>query len=183
MESIRYVLFDDPSWLIIALAVLEVVAAASWWHGRSPRRLVWVAAPIVLAGGLYALERYVVTDRERIVAACEEIAAMAGRGEFGQAAEKYLAEDFSGRFAGAELDKRGVLVRIRTATALEILEGVTLRDPELEFREGGAVVKVGTTLRFQESRRDYWDWELGWRKTPEGWRIDRLIDARRAVPL
>lgn len=183
MESIRYILFDDPSWLIIALAVLEAVAVALWWQGRSLRWSVGMAFPVVLAGGVYALERYVVTDRERIVAACEEIATMAERGQLREAAERYLAEDFSGRFAGAELDKRGVLLRLRTATVLGILEGVTLRDPRLEFGDDGAVLTVGTTFRFKESRRDFWDWELHWRETSEGWRIDRLIDARRAMPL
>ena len=76
MDALKRAVFEDPTWVYAALAVIAAVLAASWFARRSRRLLAMMAIPVVLAGVVFAVERWVKTDREIIIERTSEIARL-----------------------------------------------------------------------------------------------------------
>ncbi len=110
MNELKRVLFEDPAYLYVAMAVAELALAGIWYERRSRRIAMLLAAPILLAGVVFAIERAVVTDREQIIANFREIVSDVENG--GTAAfEKYVDDEFTG--GGYITDKESALNRLK----------------------------------------------------------------------
>jgi len=75
MQTLKDMLFEDPLTLYIGLGMVVVVLLAIWHRELTPRRLIIMGAVVLLGGGVFFIERYVVTDREQITAALHDLAA------------------------------------------------------------------------------------------------------------
>ncbi len=110
MDEMKRILFEDPTYLYVALAVAELVLAGICYERRSKRLAILLAVPVLLAGAVFAIERTVVTDREQIIAAFREIVADIEKGNTA-AFEKYVDDEFS---AGAYIsDKESAVNRLK----------------------------------------------------------------------
>jgi len=79
MESLRETFFEDPFYVYVFLALLGLVVVGVWYSRRRTGLLLWLALLGAIGAGVYVLERAVVTDREQIRAALDEMAAAAAR--------------------------------------------------------------------------------------------------------
>lgn len=170
----EHTFFEDPTYVCIGLAIAAVVMGVIWHERRQPKWLAWAAGLLVLAGGLVVLERLVVTDREKILLAIDDIAAAVARDDI-DAAGRYVDEDFGG-WQGS---KRVMLAYGRGVLAQYKVRKVSLSAaPEVHFPQPTvAEVKVRTVVHFPESgqvvRTTPIVWETEWVKRAEGWRVRR----------
>jgi hypothetical protein len=172
METIKTALFEDPFsiYLILALAGAAIIVA---WRagGRSGR---WLAARLlvvaVLAGGTFAIERLVVTDREQIQLALRDIASSVPAGRIDHAMS-YLDEKYLGwgRF------RPGVIAAVKAAVAkYQIREIRLIGKCRIEVADKLANCKVSVLITYNHEGTDSkypMAWNVKWIKRPEGWRI------------
>ena len=126
VPRVKDVLFDNPTYLYLALALAEVALAAVWYERRGRRTAALLVVPVVLAGGLFALERAVVTDREWIAGAVEDIAADVARGRTA-ALERHLDERFVASFRGRDVGRAHALALARGQIRLWRVSGMSVR--------------------------------------------------------
>ena len=172
MDLLRTAFFEESFTVYLVLVLVEVALFGAW-YGR--RRAVWLwrmLLPVALAGGVFFLERAVVTDRERILAALDEMALAAERQDI-DALATHLDEHYRGwglrKIGAVALAKASVLRwRIRKVDFLgkrEIeLQGKQRADGTVRVRvhygAGGGRVG-GVPLA----------WRLEWVKRADGWKV------------
>jgi len=185
MESIKAVLLEDPFSLYVALAIVFVATAAICHERRSRKAPLLLAIPLVLAAAIFSIERLVVTDREKIASAAEEIARSFEEGN-AAAILKHLDEDFKASFQGktvSKADVRAIAEATRTRYGISRIK-VTKFTTEIESNraENHAVTLI--TYHYQgATNRTSYVWELTWIKRPEGWRILRVREPQMRLEL
>jgi hypothetical protein len=173
-SDMEHAFFEDPTYVCAALAIAALAMAAAWYERRRRTWLVGAAAMLVLAAGLVVLERAVVTDRERILLAIDDIAAAVSRGDV-DAAGKYVDESFGGWRGSKSVMLaygRAVLAQYKVRK-VAIAGEVEVHLPQPTVAE----VKVRTVVHLPEgdhvARSTPIVWETEWIKRPEGWRVRR----------
>ncbi len=63
-----WLLTENPWPLIVVLSVVVVGLVTSWWTRQNKRLLVAAAVAVLLAIGVWELERRIVTEKERLTA-------------------------------------------------------------------------------------------------------------------
>jgi len=178
MDTIETMLFEDPFYLYLALGMGVVLLAGTWFRRRETKWLMWALLLVVAGAGLFALERAVVTDRERIRMALDDIARCVQTGDI-DAASEYLDPKFTGWGVGAlRMGRAATVLAIkgyRSAYGIAQVKyvgdrPVTLLDKDRAEGTVQTVVIYGTGDR---TGRVLLAWKLEWVKRPEGWRIRR----------
>jgi len=185
METLRRAFFEDPLYLYVAAALAEAILFVIWRETRKRGLALALLAPVAFAACVFAVSRFVVTDREQIVAATEEIAAdvQAGRTT---AAEKYLAEDFTGYYR----TKQHALDEARSAIETYRFKLIELKDVEVAVTGRRAVMSLTTVVipgaGLAAGRRFSHAWDVHWVKLPaagrEVWRIIDVVPKNRPGP-
>lgn len=181
MESIERALFEDPLYVYVSLAFVELALVGMWHARRSRGWLASLAVPVVLAVAVFATEKLVVTDREQIHRAMAEIADHVEAGSFERVAE-YLDEDLAGAYG----DKDQAVQAGRTALKVYRIQSLRYLNLRVEVDGHQASVRVTTVIEFQgraAGGRDVLRWQLGWVKRPEGWRILEVARPERGIDL
>ena len=172
MEWLTRTFFEDPTYVCALLVIAAGATVAVWWERRERKWLKLAAVPLVVAVGLVVLARAVVTDRERIAAAMEAVAAGVERGDV-DAAGRHVDEDFGGwRRSKAALLAYGREVLAKWPVAKVKLVG----RPEIRFPQARvAECRLRTVVHLAGGdhllRAVPITWELEWIKRPEGWRL------------
>ena len=74
MEALQTALFENPLGIYIALAIVAVLGLISYQNWRTFKS-AWLTIVALIAGAtVFTVSTLVVTDREKIRAACDEIA-------------------------------------------------------------------------------------------------------------
>ncbi|MBS3735272.1 MAG: hypothetical protein KGY99_10165 [Phycisphaerae bacterium] len=170
MSAIERLLFEQPLYVYLALALGELILAAVWYERRSRRALALLAIPLVLAGVVFAVERIVRTDREVIRAASYRIAHGLAAGDTEPLAA-HLSDDFGGSFA----PRRRALQEAREAVRRYSVTAVELGKMNVTLDDGRAEMTVTTTIAGEAAGmagRYRITWRLTWAHEPDGvWRI------------
>ena len=180
MDTIKSMLFENPTVLYIVLAVAELVLAFLWWDRRAERsgRTYWraLAVPPVLGVALLAMSTLVVTDREQIIAAAKEIAADLSRGN-GDALETYLDEKFVVRFEGFPVTRGLVLKLVESQKNKYSIGEIEIVSSTVDIEPGGyATMHVTTHMTGRD--RDLGaafsgrvQFVVKWIKRADGWKV------------
>lgn len=183
METIETALFEDPFAVYVVLALAAAAVVVAWRAaGRSDgwlaTRLLVVA---VLAVGVFATERLVVTDREQIQLALRDIAASVPAGRVDHAMT-YLDE----KYMGWGKFKPGVVLAVKLAVAkYQIQEIRLLGTPPIEVADKLAECKVSAIITYMSEGKPakyLMAWNVKWIKRPEGWRIQGAEPTTDVVP-
>ena len=183
MDSLKRTLFEDPFTIYLVLVLVEVVLAGAWYGRRRKVLLMWMLAPALLAGGTWWLERTVVTDREEILAALDEIARAVERGDVVALAE-FLDDDYRGW--GAR--KAGAVAMAKAATLKWNVREVTYGPaPQIELHGSDrADSLVRMTVRYTTTGEGLASWPLGWRvewvRRSGGWKVRRAALTDNPIP-
>jgi len=193
MDKITTALFEDPLYVYISLAIAELVVAAIWYERRTRRTAASLAAPLVLAGAVFALETLVVTDREEIIAALQLIAREAETDE-GQAmpmdaARRYLDEqvrvDLADGYGGRNLTRQQAIGAGRSVARELAIRRVKLLKLTVEVDNGRAKAHFTTIITFVASElgqsRTSLIWDVHWLRRDAGWRIIRVEEPRTGL--
>ncbi len=167
-------IFEDPFWPCMVLALAELAIVAVWWLSRSRRLRLAMAGPPVLAAAVFLVAALVVTDREKIIAASRAIAAdiEAGRTE---SLQRYLDERFAARYRDARLDKAAAIEICGSESRRYAVSSVKLARPEVRVQARQATLNVLVDMNVDSSLGTYpvrLRMELRWVKAPDGgWTI------------
>jgi len=181
MESLRRALFEDPLYVYVSLAFVELALVGIWHARRTGRRLAYLAVPVVLAVAVFAMERLVVTDREQILQAMQDIAGHIEAGSFDPVAE-HIDEQLTGAYG----DKGQVVQAGRRILTLYDIKSLRYLNPRVDVAGDQAVLRVTTVIVFQRQAaggRTAMSWRLRWIKRSGGWRILEVDRARSGVEL
>lgn len=183
MDSLRTALFEDPFYIYLALILVGIAMAGAWYGQRQRVWLLRMLVPVALAVGVCLLERAVVTDREQIRLALEEVAAAAERSDFGTFAT-FLDEKYHG-WGG----RRAEAVALAEASILKwrIHQVQIVGEPEIDITGGNlADVSVRTVVHYAGSGsgagRYALRWRMEWVKRPDGWKIRRAATTDSPIP-
>ncbi len=174
MESVSRTFFENPVYLYVALGLAEVVLAIRWRERRTRRLALALLVPAVLAGCVFLLDYFVVTDREQIISASKEIARGFETGSM-EAAEKYLDEKFGGFYR----TKRNALDRGKRA--IERYKLRLVKPMNVEVRVAGRRAEMSVTTVIEPGagelagQRFLLSWTVHWVKVTvagkQVWRI------------
>ena len=184
MDALKRELFEQPVYLLIALAVAAAALLIVWREMRR-RLLLWLlVVPIALGVGVWCVSEWVVTDREDIRAACGEIVDDLNAGKR-DALETYLDEDvivdlgsFGPRVKGRQL----VLTTARVFMARWANPEIRITDFEADIDTWAKVVlvtEVSVSVEGMGARRETLAWPMRWLKGPDGWRIVEVEPPQR----
>ena len=138
--------------------------------------------PILLAVGVFFVERAVVTDREQIMAILHGIAVDTEAGNTGTL-EQCLDDDFEGfEHAGSNLGRSGTILRVRQAMEdYDITRAGIMRTHMQVHRAGDwreAEVRLDALIILDKSAlgsgRTTLKWVTDWVRRPDGWKIMRV---------
>jgi len=182
METLSRTFFEDPLYAYVALAVAELVLAATWYVRRTRGSLAAMLAPPLLAAATFAVERLVVTDRERILAAAGEIARDIERGSLASA-EECLDDGFGGYWPTRAI----ALAAGRAAIAQYRFDRVRVVNPKVEVSGTRAAMHAMTIVSISAGEaagnRVCLVWDILWIKRPAGWRIFRMVNVQAGTEL
>jgi len=180
MDTVKSLLFENPMYLYIALAAVEVVLLFLWWDRRAEKNgrkyLLALAVPPVLGLALLVVSTLVVTDREQIVNAAQEIAADLNAGH-GASLKTHLDEKFVCRFAGLPVTRDMVLALIESQKKHYAIGNVEITSSTVEI-ESGDYATMHMTTHMTGRDRDLnmgvsgrVQFVLKWIKRDNGWKI------------
>ena len=164
----------SPWFLLIVLLVVAFASIALWSRRRSRlwARLVWVSLAAVPVVPLVSY--LVVTDRERIVSLCRDMAEAVEAGDM-PAIRRKLASDFEAR----DLNGAEFIERLEQTLTLHHVIDPALRNFEVTFPvDNQGAVTFNATCRVQ-SAEGYFDrlpsrWRLTLRKTGHTWEVTTI---------
>ncbi len=183
METLKATFFENPFTVYLILVAVAVGLIVMWrTAGRSGR---WLATGLlilaILAGGIFAMEKLVVTDREQMGLILKDIAESVPAGRIDHAMT-YLDE----KYFGWGKFKPAVALAVKAAIARYDIQKVSLfGDPTIEVDGKLAKCKVSAMITYKlkgESTRHPMAWHVKWIKRPEGWRIQRAEPTTDVLP-
>jgi hypothetical protein len=170
VESIQWLLFENRIALLVMLGLTEFVVLWVWARWRTRRTRNAVFAGLVLSIVLLVVQTVVVTDRERIIALCNSLAAAVENGKIAAVAE-HLAPDF--RSDGVDRDRLlADLTRLLTRVHVEETQ---LSNFRVSFADGQAHAEFDAACRVMAG--GYVEggvgtsWRLTLRQTNETWQV------------
>ncbi|RPI74071.1 MAG: hypothetical protein EHM42_15760 [Planctomycetaceae bacterium] len=167
--------FTENPWPpVLICCVLAAAALATWVSQRQMKWLYVGLGGLLLAVGLWQLERKIVTDRERV----EQLVVDLVKEFQNKDREAVLAHFSPQALLWREMVSRAFdLVEIKDVRVTDLAVRMTAQNSEAlsHFRANGTVVFAGAASGYQPSR-----WQLTWRRESGEWKV---IDVVRLNPL
>ena len=171
--DMKYLLLENPIYVILVLAVVEAALVAAWVIRRERPLLYALAAPPALALAAGLLAALVQTDREQIHQAMQDIAAGLEANSL-ERAENYLDANFAAPLPGGmSLARQQILAIGRTALDTHRLTSIKLDKVQTQTAGANGTTSVVTRVESAEGVI-YITWRIQWAKREAGWRIIRL---------
>jgi len=189
VDILRSLVFDRPLGVYITLGVVWVVSLAVYRYKQTKARRAMLIVPILLAVGVFFVERAVVTDREQIVEILHGIAADTEAGNT-WTLEQCLDDEFEGfEHAGFDLDRSGAIRLVRWAVEAYGVERAGIMRTDVQVQRAGdwrdAEVRLGTLIVFGKSSlgpgRTTLKWKMDWVRRPDGWKIIRVTKPQHGL--
>ncbi len=169
-SPIRWLLFESRIALLTALGLVEFVLLWIWARRRTRRTRRRAGVGLVVAGLLLSVQALVVTDREKIMAICREMACAVEEGAVDQVG-RHVASDF----AAGGVDRAGLL-----AGLTRMLTHVHIEEPRLsdfEVLVTGNEAQVTFQARCRVASAELVEggiisrWELTFRRVGDRWQV------------
>lgn len=176
METLKRTFFEDPFYVYVTLAVAELILAILWHQRRDRRLALALLGPLLLAGGVFTLERLVVTDREQIIANADQVVALIGSGRLPEVAP-YLTDDFTGYFK----DRATALAAGQAAIKTFGISHVEITQAKVEFEGGMGVMNATTRIECSTdlgSGKVPLSWVIYWTKRSGRWQIAEVMEPK-----
>lgn len=173
MADMEELFFENPLKVYFFLAFVEIILGAAWYMRRTPKLAMSLAIAPVLALAVGLVAHFVVTDREQIQQAMEEIGAGVSNGCLAPAS-KYIDANYSVPLSGGATLKREQLIALaQDAMDTYKISDVHLHDVQTLIEGKMATTKVNSRVTLGLGLIDV-GWKLHWAKHNDGWRIVRV---------
>ena len=180
MQTLKSVLFENPMAIYAGLGMIEIVLLALWHGYLTRRRLLVMAAPLLLGGIVFGVAHLVVTDTEKIVAALDKLADAVADGERGTAAlETHLDDeaviDLGVTMGGMGRNKAQALAIWRKLVAHHGLTRAAIHSPDVAIDGDKARTRFATILTYRTGdnagAKTSLIWDVDWIRRGQTWRI------------
>ncbi|HEX8876857.1 MAG TPA: hypothetical protein VF777_08925 [Phycisphaerales bacterium] len=172
-------LFEQP-WLLLALVLIVALVGSMWQRraGSFKGAFAWLGAGIAACAGVYLVARAVVTDRERVALATNDLVgatASVNPTRLNELLDESVRLTYF-RAAGG-LDKTGTIAAVQR----ELGQTYKVKDwmiQELQVAADGAD-RMKTQVRVRVTPADWtfphisW-WAIDWKKSGEAWRATSI---------
>jgi len=171
MEALQTALFENPLGIYIALAIVAVLGLISYQNWRTFKS-AWLTIVALIAGAtVFTVSTLVVTDREKIRAACDEIAkALNNRNML--IVEHFLDRDFTGQ--GRYKSRKQTLARLARDLKDYRITSVELKILNLNARDDLATMLVRSDIKSKTIGAIWLKWRVVWIKQPKGWLVYKV---------
>lgn len=172
-------LFEQP-WLLLALVLIVALVGSIWQRraGSFKGAFAWLGAGIVACAGVYLVARMIVTDRERVALATNELVGATASVNPTRLNELLDASVRLTYFrASGGLDKAGTIAAVQR----ELGQTYKVKDwmiQELQVAAEGPE-RMRTQVRVRVTPADWnfphisW-WAIDWKKSGETWRATSI---------
>ncbi|MCK4276420.1 MAG: hypothetical protein KAX78_07900 [Phycisphaerae bacterium] len=176
MEALKRTFFEAPLYLYVALAAAELVLFVVWRGRRTRKTAQRLLIPLALAASVFVLEASVVTLREKLSEAIEQLARHAEVLDV-DAIAAYLTDDFELSGARGRIGRSAAVSSANSAIGRYKITAVKFvsHDMEMSDREARTVLTTQIITDADEigMRNPFVSWSLHWSFGPQGWRIRR----------
>lgn len=195
MDTIKTALFESPTYIYLFLGLAELALAAVWYQRKSRGWVLAMTTPILLAIGVFALEAAVVTDREYISTALDEMAAqLQNPGTPAQrlkavadALDDSVSVDLPSGYGTVNMTRKQALAAGERVLADERLKSIRLAKLAVELDSESAKTRFTTIIYYETGQLGVQPagviWVLHWLKQDTGWRIVRVEEPIQGVEL
>ena len=185
MDAVARTFFEDPTLLYALLVMVEGGLLARWVLRRGRRNALALLVPIAVGLGLLGLERAVQTDREKIIAATEEIASAVSAGNVADVLEDRLSrsDDFHAAVGPVPIERDDIIELARTRLRRAKVKEIRIQRPEVTTEGDRAKMNVATIIFHGENLRDALIWDLTWVREDGRWRILKVSPPKRGLKL
>jgi hypothetical protein len=171
MESLKTALFEDPFYVYLLLGIAGVIALGVWYGRRSAKPLGALLAVAAAAGGVFLLDRAVVTDREQIWAAYDDIAEAVAQHDIERVASHL---DLKYRGWGG-LRTAAILAAEAAVKSYNIREVRYVGRREVTVTGNTADSRVTTSIHYggdaSRPSRILRGWKVEWIRREDGWKV------------
>ena len=178
---IKSILFENPYLLIPILFGIEFVFVAAWNLRRSRLTGRLAVGGLILFPLMVVVQWMVVTDAERVRAACDRVVRAVVDGDVRAVADR-IAGDFRYDSRGESWDKVAVVDRIEQALTRWDVSNCSLSQFEVTEDDGGMRSSFQVTCRMSSMEAAIpafpSRWELGWRVTDDACEITEIKPIR-----
>ena len=173
MDTLKWLLFENP-WPALAVAALaEIVLLLRWRALRTPRAAHWLLAPVAAGAILFVISLSVVTLRERLQTTMKEVSAHAARLDVDGVA-RYFDPNLTFASSDQTISRTDAIRRARIGIVLYSVQQVTVRRVKINQHDYDAQMDLITTIVSGRSTTEVYNmqWHLDWRyDKAHGWRI------------
>lgn len=167
-------------WLVGILGIVELAVFRVWLRRRTKGAALRLLVPPILAGVFLLLAALVVTDRETIRIALQQIADDY-QAERLDAAATYLDGDYEG-FGG---EKDSLLALARQTRGKHPIQSIRVTRLVSNVQGRRATTDITTVVHLKDSVGGgaySFAWSLGWVKRGAGWRILHIDTPQTVIP-
>jgi len=162
--------FESPLYVYAALGLAELVLAVFWYERRGRKFALAMVVPPVLAAGVALVAHLVVTDREQIESAAQDIANAIEQRRVDRI-PGHFDDAFTARVAGMTITKPQVVAVCNSNVQKWDVSRVVFHKVSVEVSGSRAAMHLTTFLTYGQGSRTGLIWDLTWIKRGERWLI------------
>ena len=176
--------FESPLYVYVTLVLAELVLGVIWYESRKGKWVLGLLGPPMLGLAVGLVEHFVVTDREQIVAAVEEIAEAVETRQLHRMPQ-HLDEQFTATLGGMRITKDEVVAVCNANVSKWSIREVNFHGMQVEITGREARMEVTTFLVYgrEGNLRSSLMWDITWIKRQGRWLILDVAQPRHGFKL
>jgi len=173
METIQTALYEDPLVIYIGLGCIGALGLICFGFKRTFKSARPLFLAILAAAAVFAISTLVVTEREQIVAVCDQIALAINDDRPGDV-EPFIDETFIGLGKKMPISKKAAAGHIASQIKSYQITGVKYKILKLDILEGAADMQVRTDFVSGKLPIRRLEWDVTWIKRSDKWLIQKV---------
>jgi len=174
--------FENPLYVYIALGLVELVLLGIWFDRRLRGVAMTMIVPLVLAGIVALVAHLVVTDREQIEAAAQDIADAIAQKQY-ERIPPHLDEKFLARLHGSVVNKATVIAACNAQITRYGITKVNFHRMKVQIDGQSAKMHVTTFVFFGKNSRTSLVWDARWVKRKDRWLVLEVSEPKQGFEL
>ena len=171
------IFLENPLSVYITLFFVELILGVFWATNRR-RGLLYALIVPPLAGAILGLVAHiVVTDREKILSAVNDISQAISTYET-QRIPRYLDDEFRGTFQGKRILKGDVVALCDANIRVHEISAFVFRNVSLEIKSDTAKMHGSSIITYSRDFKMSLVWNMDWIKRADKWLIIRIYEPR-----
>jgi hypothetical protein len=170
-------LFDNPTPILLISAAVAVVMLVRWIYRREMWAVCTLGGALVVMGTVALCDHWVETDREQMVACCDELVVeYTGGGPL-----TLLEATLTDTYHGYGITKDLVLMLARKERKKQAIEKIKITRIKLGIEGKHARMDITTVIHMKQGIHPM-AWEVFWVKLGDTWKIEEAQAPQQVVP-